>query len=357
MNGDRASGPFIYEGLKQLGALLLSLALWTATAGKVSAEDQASFCTAYTNDATTQAQIVQNNPLCAARFANDPSFTTNSASHFGWCMAADRSASIQSMQDRQSVARRCEVCQQYADAAVAQNVSLVGSIANVPFGNLPSACRVDLSSPRFSTDPNVHFNWCMDAQTVFTASDGLTDISIDDKILEANERKRARDGCQEALATQSTQQPLSSAGAPNIVIENPKKQSGSSTTAIIPAKPGTSTPGEGASRTKLSVPIKPVDATPQKGASKTSVSLPEKDEPRKKPAAEKRVKKEAPCLKCDENGKAKKSGAHPGDPIKPTSRTSSVTAKPPSAGLLDDDEGGGGGNRPSAHGPSRRWNR
>jgi hypothetical protein len=75
---------------------------------------------------------------------------TNLSAHAAWCMSAKLEDIYNEERGRIDDIDHCDMCQEYAAAAKRDR-------------DLAVTRRCSLSGPRWSTDPNVHVGWCMNA--------------------------------------------------------------------------------------------------------------------------------------------------------------------------------------------------
>jgi hypothetical protein len=182
-------------------------------------------CEAYVAESMAAAQKVRD--LQCGYDLDHPQWSQDPEVHLRWCRASrDESVDEENINRRAGVSN-CQTCRAYSDQALAA--------ADV---NEKLGCG--FTGPRWSTDPNVHFGWCMGVRGphsggVVGAIAGLTGPSEMTLDPESAERDREAAQCRvnkesKPKSTTSSLQTRSKSSTPA------KPRSGSTTSAVTPAK-------------------------------------------------------------------------------------------------------------------------
>jgi hypothetical protein len=129
-------------------ALAAALALSAPEAGAAGIAE----CDEYVAAAIQAAHEVQSRGGCGFD-TNHPQWSTDPDVHKRWCRASNQESVDEESANRKGQLNLCRKCDGYA----AQAVETVNAV-------LDYGCGYDLDNPRWSTDRNVHRQWCMAAR-------------------------------------------------------------------------------------------------------------------------------------------------------------------------------------------------
>jgi hypothetical protein len=183
-------------------------------------------CKAYVDEALAAAQKVRD--LQCGYDLDHPQWSQNPEVHERWCRESlDESVDEENISRRNGVSR-CETCRTYSDQALAAAAD-----------NEKLGCG--FTGPRWSTDPGVHYGWCMEVRGPRSggpvgAIAGLTgpmEMTLDP---EATERNREIGQCRldKQSKPKSTTSSLQTRSKSSVPV---KPRSKSATSAATPAKP------------------------------------------------------------------------------------------------------------------------